>query len=55
MVERRQDAPHRPFCCQRCRLIDLNRWFEGEYVVSDPIRPDDLDDESEGDPPPAEA
>ncbi|MFB3065267.1 MAG: DNA gyrase inhibitor YacG, partial [Planctomycetota bacterium] len=20
-----------PFCCERCRLIDLGRWLSGEY------------------------
>lgn len=22
-----------PFCCKRCRLIDLGRWADGAYVV----------------------
>ncbi len=26
-----------PFCTERCRLVDLGRWFNGEYKVSDPI------------------
>ena len=34
-------AKHRPFCCDRCRLADLGRWFRGDYVVSRPLRPDD--------------
>lgn len=32
-----------PFCCDRCRLIDLGRWADGRYVVSDPL-PADPDD-----------
>lgn len=24
---------HRPFCSERCKLIDLGRWFNEEYVV----------------------
>ncbi len=27
------DEPHFPFCSQRCRLIDLGRWLEGEFRV----------------------
>ena len=33
---RREDAAYRPFCCQRCQLIDLYHWFEGNYRISDP-------------------
>ena len=25
--------PHRPFCSERCRLIDLGRWLDGDYRV----------------------
>ena len=27
------DAPHQPFCCERCKLVDLGRWFRGDYAV----------------------
>jgi uncharacterized protein len=41
------DAPHAPFCCDRCRLVDLGRWLDGEYRVPDDPgledRPDDDD------------
>jgi hypothetical protein len=26
-----------PFCSQRCKLIDLNAWFESEYIISSPL------------------
>jgi hypothetical protein len=26
-------AAHRPFCSERCRAIDLNRWLSGAYVI----------------------
>jgi len=26
-------AGFRPFCSQRCRAVDLNRWFTGAYAV----------------------
>ena len=22
-----------PFCCDRCRLVDLGRWLDGKYQV----------------------
>ncbi len=34
--------PHRPFCSERCKLIDLGKWASGDYVVKEK-----LDDESE--------
>ncbi|HUU85310.1 MAG TPA: DNA gyrase inhibitor YacG [Phycisphaerae bacterium] len=39
-VARRTDAPYRPFCSERCRLVDLYHWFEGDYRVSDPLTPE---------------
>ena len=27
------ENPHRPFCSDRCRLIDLSRWFDESYAV----------------------
>jgi endogenous inhibitor of DNA gyrase (YacG/DUF329 family) len=38
------DNPHRPFCSERCRLIDLGRWFDGSHHIPGP----ELDDESVG-------
>jgi endogenous inhibitor of DNA gyrase (YacG/DUF329 family) len=26
-----------PFCSERCKLVDLNAWFESEYVISNPL------------------
>lgn len=33
-----QDNPDRPFCSERCRIIDLGRWASEEYSVSIPLR-----------------
>ena len=27
------DAPFRPFCSDRCRIIDLGNWSAGKYVI----------------------
>lgn len=32
-----------PFCSHRCKLIDLGKWFNEEHTVSDPLRPEHLD------------
>jgi len=28
-----QDNPHRPFCSDRCQLIDLGAWTEERYRI----------------------
>lgn len=25
--------PAFPFCSERCRLIDLGRWIDGDYII----------------------
>jgi uncharacterized protein len=37
-------AASRPFCSDRCRDVDLNRWLSGSYAI--PVRPDE---DEEGD------
>jgi endogenous inhibitor of DNA gyrase (YacG/DUF329 family) len=44
-VEWSRDAKWRPFCCERCRLIDLGEWFgEEKRIPGEPASP--FDDES---------
>ena len=38
---------HFPFCSDRCRLVDLGRWFKEDYVASRPLRPGDVPPEEE--------
>lgn len=34
--------PFRPFCSERCKLIDLDNWLSGRYRISTPIeRPEE--------------
>jgi len=37
-------ASTKPFCSDRCRDVDLNRWLSGSYVI--PARPDEDDEEN---------
>jgi endogenous inhibitor of DNA gyrase (YacG/DUF329 family) len=37
------DWSHRPFCTERCKMIDLGMWLDGAYVLSRPATPDELD------------
>ena len=42
-MPRKEDAPFRPFCSQRCKLVDLGRWLDGTYQISEPAKPEDLE------------
>ncbi len=42
--ERVADIPDFPFCGRRCRLIDLDRWVEGDYRISRDITEADVPD-----------
>jgi endogenous inhibitor of DNA gyrase (YacG/DUF329 family) len=35
--------PYRPFCSERCKLIDLGAWAEGKYAVP-AVEPPDEDE-----------
>jgi hypothetical protein len=39
-----QDNPHRPFCSERCQLIDLGQWADESYRIPDPSQ-ESLSDE----------
>ena len=28
------DNPHRPFCSERCKLVDLGGWLEERYRIA---------------------
>ena len=38
------DWPHRPFCCDHCKMADLGRWLDEDYTLSRPIDPEEDDD-----------
>ncbi|GHF79562.1 DNA gyrase inhibitor YacG [Thalassotalea marina] len=35
-----QDSKFRPFCSERCRLIDLGDWAEENHKISQPMQKD---------------
>jgi endogenous inhibitor of DNA gyrase (YacG/DUF329 family) len=39
--------PHRPFCSERCQLIDLGAWTEEKYRIPGPKLAPKLDDEDD--------
>lgn len=36
--------PDRPFCSERCRMIDLDNWLSERYRISSPVEVDTLDE-----------
>jgi len=39
-----EENPFRPFCGERCKMVDLGNWAEERYrVPGDPISEDDID------------
>jgi endogenous inhibitor of DNA gyrase (YacG/DUF329 family) len=44
------EKPMGPFCGERCKLVDLGKWFNGEMVIEEPLRADHF--EGYGDLPP---
>ncbi len=47
-----KENPYRPFCSERCKLVDLGKWVNEEYRVPGRGVPDDTgSDDNEGDNP----
>ena len=42
-----ETRPHFPFCCKRCKLIDLGHWFDGDYVIPGSEEEDQMDRQQE--------
>ncbi len=40
--------PFRPFCSDRCRLIDLGKWMDGDYIIPGESPNDEQVDEGKG-------
>ncbi len=43
------EVPYRPFCCARCKLVDLGRWLNEEYRVSEEVPEPDAREPDERD------
>jgi len=38
----REESPYRPFCSERCRLIDLGAWADESHRIAGDASYDDL-------------
>jgi endogenous inhibitor of DNA gyrase (YacG/DUF329 family) len=43
------DGAHKPFCSERCRLIDLGSWLDGKYRIAGEKNVDEVG--TDGEPP----
>lgn len=41
-IEWSEDNPHRPFCSERCKLIDLGAWAAEDHVIPGSAQEDDI-------------
>ena len=46
----RADNPFRPFCSERCKLLDLGAWVNGEYAVPSDEAPPSFEESPQGTP-----
>jgi len=42
-----RDSEYFPFCCERCKTIDLGNWADGSYAIAGKDVPDS-EEEQEG-------
>lgn len=42
-VEWSEESPFRPFCSDRCRLIDLGAWADESYSIPSEEMPEPMD------------
>jgi endogenous inhibitor of DNA gyrase (YacG/DUF329 family) len=45
------ESPHRPFCSDRCRLIDLGAWLSEKHVIAADTPADGENSESDNSEP----
>lgn len=45
---RAEANPYKPFCSERCRLVDLGAWLDGAHRISAPISEGDMDEGMSG-------
>jgi endogenous inhibitor of DNA gyrase (YacG/DUF329 family) len=40
-----QENPHRPFCSERCQLLDLSQWADESFRIAGPSQEFSFDDD----------
>jgi uncharacterized protein len=47
--ERPVDPRWRPFCSERCKLLDLRKWVDGDYRIPEEPAQESADDDEDHD------
>jgi endogenous inhibitor of DNA gyrase (YacG/DUF329 family) len=42
---------YRPFCSERCRLVDLGAWLDEQYTIPSPLTDESADEDPAAPPP----
>lgn len=42
--------PYRPFCSERCRLVDLGAWLDEKYTIPGPMADESASDDGADEP-----
>jgi len=41
-------SDYRPFCCEKCKMVDLGTWLNEGYTISgNPVDLDEIDDDND--------
>lgn len=49
----KERSPYRPFCSERCKMVDLGRWLDGSYAIpGEPAEDADLEADLQPEVPP---
>ncbi len=52
-VAKPEEAPYRPFCSKRCKMVDLGRWLNEEYRITEEVpEPTEGEEDQTGENPP---
>ena len=43
-----EENPWRPFCSERCKLIDFDKWVDEEYTIADEKKEEEQEKQKNG-------
>jgi endogenous inhibitor of DNA gyrase (YacG/DUF329 family) len=46
--EQSREEKFYPFCSERCKLVDLGRWIDGDYKIITELKPENTEENNEG-------
>jgi uncharacterized protein len=43
-----EENPYRPFCSERCKLLDFDKWVDEEYTIAGGKKDEEQEKQKEG-------